>query len=140
MFISKDLIGTKAKCLNCGNFFTIETTVKYCKEHKSRSMNYPEGHRKAAKRYKQKHLNQIRICRNSQKIKDNELTLSTAVNKGHSWENDELQYIKDNATIMTTKNIAFSLGRTYGAIIAVAFKHKIKLQTYQKLHGKLVTN
>jgi hypothetical protein len=89
--------------------------------------------------YKRKHP--ARRCINKMKIqtRHNEETLQFATRQRQLWSSDEAQFIEENAEVMTAREIAISIGRSYLATLTYASKNKIRLQTENKLHNKLIT-
>jgi hypothetical protein len=67
------------------------------------------------------------------------ITLRTAYNNHSEWTDDDMDFLVENAQNLTANEIAIRLGRTHDSIITRASNYKIKLQTPEKLHGKLKT-
>jgi hypothetical protein len=58
---------------------------------------------------------------------------------GLPWTGKENTFLKLNATKMTTKDIAYNLGRTHDSVLSRAHRVGINLVTKAKLRGKLIT-
>lgn len=111
--------------------------LEYYKEWRK---NNRELSRMYGKVWRKRHINEWRIIRNNQKIRDNDESRLFATNWYSRWTSDEIDYIKNNAKKKTVREMCIDLGRTYGAIIIKAHYSHIKLMTQDKMCGKLVTN
>ena len=77
--------------------------------------------------------------RNATKIRHNEESQETAVNRFKRWTNTEIDYLAEFAKTKTARQLAKVLNRTYSAIIYKCFREHITLMTEDKKHNKLVT-
>lgn len=91
------------------------------------------------KRYKHKHPEMIRKLRRSAQKRHNDESLMFATRHRQLWGADEDHFLKLNAQLLTARDIAFTLGRSYHAIMHRASLQKVPLLTEEKKHGRLVT-
>ena len=66
-------------------------------------------------------------------------TIMFAENHRMRWDDSDLEYMRQIASIRTAREIAIDLGRTYRAVIVKASKEHIPLMTDAKRHGEVVT-
>lgn len=101
-----------------------DNPVRYYELRKQWRMNNPAKLRASRLRTKQQH---------------NDESQAFATNSGMLWDSSEIQFIRENAHIMTARDIACCISRSYAAVMVRACREKIKLMTYNKIHGRLIT-
>jgi hypothetical protein len=91
------------------------------------------------KRWRLRNPVKWRICSALTKQRHNDESQIFATSSGNRWDSSEIKFIKDHAAIMTARNIAYCLGRSYTAVITKSCREKITLMTNDKRHGILRT-
>ena len=104
----------------------------YRVEHKDEVLAY-------GKKYKERNRSKIRADSHASNKRYNEELMNYATSHRSRWYSHDIQFLKDNAAIMTARDIALSLGRTYQAVLMKAHKQRIALMTPDKLYGRLTT-
>ena len=87
-----------------------------------------------------RHPEKLREQRREFKQKQNEESFRFATRSRRFWDYEDDMYLLDHAQDMTARDIGWNLGRSYEAIILMAFKRKIPMMTEDKKHGRLVTS
>ena len=122
----------------CGKEFEAHhNAVKFCP--RCREYRRANRYKVLNVKYKEHNMGRIREYKNKLQKAHNDATLELASERYIRWGSDEEDFLSVNASTMTTRDIAFLLGRTYLGVMSKAFKIGVKLQTFDKMHGRLVT-
>jgi len=165
----REELGTAKTCPLCGDKFEVKTNRRgtfvlcshcsYCSQ--SRNYKYLTSAEKklywkynfryyetysdkkrgkfSNRKWRQSHLLDWRNLRNTAKKRAQEETQEFATMSHQPWDTSDSEYLRRMGQVLTMRELALDLGRSYTAVSVRASLEKIPLITEDKKHGRRVT-